>query len=64
MQSIFKDERRGLASFNPNPCGTGLISPAAASQAPCVASTTRRHLLLTAGETRSRHGDILIVRRP
>ena len=64
MQRIFKDERRGLASFPPNPDGTGRISPPAASRTACVGSATRHRPLLTGGKIRSRHDGILIGHRP
>ncbi len=64
MQSIFKNERRGLASPETNPFGTDRIFPAAASQASYVGPATWRHLLLTAGKIRCRHENILILNRP
>ena len=69
MLGIFKDKRRGLAPIANNPFRTGRIFPTATvvvttSQTACVDPATRRHLLLTAGKTRSRHNDILELNRP
>jgi len=64
MQGIFKDERRGCASFSPNPFGTGRICPPASSRGTCDAPASRRATLLTGGQIRLRHVDAMIVGRP
>ena len=64
MPGIFKDERRGIASFALNPAGAGRLFPADALRLACGGTPPRRHPLLPGGKTRSRHDDILIVHRP
>ena len=64
MRRIFEDERRGHASLEVNPFGTGRIFPPAASRHACVGPATLHIPLLTGGKIRSRLGTTLIVDRP
>ncbi len=64
MLGIFKDERRGLASFQNNPDGTGRFFPSAASRTTYVDTATLHRSLLTEGKTRLRQDGKLSLNRP